>query len=86
MWPLPDQDDTNRLMAWQHDLIRTLRRGWRRLAIVLAALVVVALAINPSWHAAGQAALGIAVLLAFDLVFALAARLTLSFVERDKRP
>ena len=86
MWPLPKQDDVNDLMTWQHKLILLLRKGWRRLCLVLAALLLVALLLNPGWETAIQISIGIAVLLCFDLILTFAAWLTLSFVERDKRP
>lgn len=86
MWPLPKQDEVNRLMAWQHGVIRRLRRAWRALAYALAALAPIALIINPSWDLALQIPVYLGCLLAFDLLLGLAARVTLSFVEKDKRP
>lgn len=85
MWPLPDQDKVNDLMTWQHDLILVFRRGWRKSAYALAALMPVAFIVNPSWKVAMQIPVGLACLLAFDLLLGLAAWLTLSFVEKDKR-
>ena len=86
MWPLPDQDEVNDLMTWQHELVVMLRRGWRKLSYVVAALVFVALLINPSWNVALQVAIALAALVAFELILAFAAWLALSFVEKDKRP
>jgi hypothetical protein len=86
MWPLPDRDEVNDLMTWQHDLIVLLRKGWRKLGFVLAALLLVALLVNPGRDVAVQVAIALAALLGFDLIFAFAAWLTLSFVDKDKRP
>ncbi|AOL95396.1 hypothetical protein [Porphyrobacter sp. LM 6] len=86
MWPLPKQDEVNDLMTWQHDAILFARRTWRSLAYALAALTPIALIINPSWDLALQIQIFFGSLLAFDLLLGLAARLTLSFVEKDKRP
>ncbi len=86
MWPLPKQDDVNDLMTWQHGALLFARRAWRSLAYALAALSPVALIINPSWKLALQIPIFLGCLLAFDLLLGLAARFTLSFVEKDKRP
>ena len=86
MWPLPKQDDINGLMTWQHKLIVLLRKGWRKLCFALAALLLVALLLNPGRETAFQVSVGIAGLLCFDLILTFAAWLTLSFVEKDKRP
>lgn len=83
MWPLPEQTEVNSAMSWQYRALLFARRGWRVLAIVLAALIPVALIVNPSWKLAYQAPVMLVCLLAFDLLLGLAARLTLSFVEKD---
>ncbi len=83
---LPRRDAINRQMTWQYELIILGRRWFRKLWYLFVPLLLAGFALNPTSDFGIQPIVAFAALLFFDLLLTLSARLTLSFVDKDKRP